>query len=171
MSKIAGFEFPDDAIISDRPAGLKVSRAAGVVGSELEASFLFSCRAFGLPEPRQQWLFADEAFGRRWRFDYAWPEAMVAVEVDGGIWGTGPECPTCEQRQPGRHLTGTGFLADCEKAMAATRLGWALIKFPQPWVDDGKGNPDSDRFEELAEFIAARLPEGGSERAIRGAVG
>lgn len=156
MAKIGGYEIPDEMIVSNRPAsvGAAARLAAGSERSDLEAAFLFACRAFGLPEPAQQVLFADR--GRKWRLDFAWLEARVAVEVDGGIWGTGPECECCGRRQPGRHLTGTGFLEDCEKAMTATRLGWALIKFPQPWVSP---DVDPDRFEELAAFIAGREPQ------------
>ena len=31
---------------------------------------------------------------RRWRFDFAWPARMVAVEIDGGRWApVGPSDP------------------------------------------------------------------------------
>jgi hypothetical protein len=38
-------------------------------------------RAAGLPEPIREYRFAPS---RRWRFDFAWPAAMLAVEVEGG---------------------------------------------------------------------------------------
>lgn len=52
---------------------------------------------------------------RKWRFDWAWPSVKVAVEVHGGEWSGG------------RHGTGSGIVADCEKARAAARLGWIVL--------------------------------------------
>jgi hypothetical protein len=57
-------------------------------------------RAAGLPYPIREFRFHPE---RRWRFDYAWPGAWLAVEVEGGVWTRG------------RHLRGAGFIRDCEK--------------------------------------------------------
>lgn len=54
---------------------------------------------------------------RKWRFDLAWPENKIAMEVEGGVW-TG-----------GRHTRGTGFLKDCEKYNAAASLGWRVFRF------------------------------------------
>lgn len=53
---------------------------------------------------------------RKWRFDYAIPDHMIAVEVEGGVW-TG-----------GRHTRGAGFVADMEKYNSAAALGWTLIR-------------------------------------------
>lgn len=64
-----------------------------------------------LPEP--EFRFHPE---RRWRFDFAWPAQMVALEVEGGIW------------TQGRHIRAGGFVADMEKYNAAASLGWRLFR-------------------------------------------
>lgn len=51
---------------------------------------------------------------RRWRFDFAFPEARVAVEIEGR----------------GRHQTFAGFRADTEKYNTALLLGWRVLRFP-----------------------------------------
>ena len=48
--------------------------------SQLEATFAQQILALGLPEPEREYQF-DEA--RKWKFDFAWPEKRVAVEIDG----------------------------------------------------------------------------------------
>lgn len=53
---------------------------------------------------------------RKWRFDYAIPDHMIAIEVEGGAF-TG-----------GRHTRGAGFVADMEKYNSAASLGWTLIR-------------------------------------------
>lgn len=63
---------------------------------------------------------------RLWRFDFAWPERKVAVEVEGGIWTRG------------RHTRGAGFIGDCEKYNEAARLGWRVFRMPGPWVEGGR---------------------------------
>ncbi len=54
---------------------------------------------------------------RKWRFDYAWPEQKVALEIEGGIWTLG------------RHTRGAGFRADMEKYNEAGRAGWRVFRF------------------------------------------
>jgi very-short-patch-repair endonuclease len=53
---------------------------------------------------------------RRWRFDYAWPEHRIALEVEGGVW------------VGGRHTSGAGFVKDMEKYNEAACLGWRIIR-------------------------------------------
>ena len=70
-------------------------------------------RSVGLPAPVREHRFHPV---RRWRFDYAWIEHKVALEVEGGVW-TG-----------GRHTRGTGFVADIEKYNAAVVAGWRVVR-------------------------------------------
>lgn len=53
---------------------------------------------------------------RKWRFDYAFPERRVAVEVDGGVW-TG-----------GRHINPAGYINDMEKLNTAASMGWLVLR-------------------------------------------
>lgn len=76
-----------------------------------------------IPAPRTEHRFAPP---RRWRFDFAWPDHMVAVEVEGGSWVSG------------RHTTGKGFEADCEKYAEAAILGWRVIRVTPRMIDDGR---------------------------------
>ena len=70
-------------------------------------------RSVGLPAPVREHRFHAV---RRWRFDYAWPQQRVALEVEGGVW-TG-----------GRHTRGAGFLGDLEKYNAAVLAGWRVVR-------------------------------------------
>jgi very-short-patch-repair endonuclease len=66
-----------------------------------------------LAEPLMEYYFHPE---RQWRFDFAWPERKVALEVDGGIW------------TQGRHTRGKGWLNDTEKLNAAASMGWRMLR-------------------------------------------
>lgn len=69
-------------------------------------------KRYGVPAPVAEHRFHPV---RRWRWDYAWPEAKVALEVDGGVW-TG-----------GKHGRGSGIVKDHEKRNAGAELGWRLL--------------------------------------------
>lgn len=62
---------------------------------------------------------------RRFRFDAAWPDALVAAEIDGAVW-TG-----------GRHTSPAGFLRDQEKTNLAGLDGWRVFRFTWKDVDSG----------------------------------
>ena len=70
-------------------------------------------RSVGLPAPVREHRFHPV---RRWRFDYAWIDHKVALEVEGGVW-TG-----------GHHTRGVGFLGDVEKYNAAVLAGWRVVR-------------------------------------------
>ena len=59
---------------------------------------------------------------RKWRFDFAWPEFLVALEIEGGLWSKG------------RHVNPQGFISDCEKYNEASSLGWAVIRCPPTFI-------------------------------------
>ena len=62
---------------------------------------------------------------RKWRFDFCWPDYLVAVEVEGGTWSGG------------RHVTGSGFAKDIEKYNAAAVRGWCVLRFVRSQIEDG----------------------------------
>lgn len=86
----------------------------------LRLSVLQLCRQYDLPEPVAEHRFHPS---RRWRFDFAWPERKVAVEIDGGVWIRG------------RHNHPTGYLADMEKLNAAAEAGWAVYRYATGRID------------------------------------
>jgi hypothetical protein len=97
--------------------------------------FLRALEVRGLPRPEREWKFDAK---RRWRFDYAWPQQMIALEVEGGVW-TG-----------GRHTRGAGFVKDMEKYNRAAVLGWRLLRVtPDKLVSFGT-------FEMLREILGLR---------------
>lgn len=63
---------------------------------------------------------------RKWRFDLAHPGHWIAVEVEGGVW------------RGGRHTSGVGFTADCEKYAEALIAGWAVLRVTTDQVKNGK---------------------------------
>ena len=92
------------------PLPLKATELKGADSARVFRCALFDRR---IQQPIAEYQFAKP---RRWRFDYAWPDAKVALEVDGGVWSRG------------RHVRGSGFLKDMEKLNRATVLGWRVIR-------------------------------------------
>ena len=78
-------------------------------------TFCKFCEELGLAKPVTELKF-DPA--RSWRFDFAWPETRVALEVEGGGW------------IGGRHTSGAGFAADMDKYSEAAAQGWLIIRRP-----------------------------------------
>jgi hypothetical protein len=79
------------------------------------------CEDAGLPVPVLEYRFAPP---RRWRFDAAWIDAKVALEVDGAIW------------RNGRHTRGSGWVKDTEKLNEAACRGWRLLRLQPKQVKD-----------------------------------
>ncbi len=94
------------------------------VPSELEAIAINRIERAGLPAPVREFYFAKP---RMWRFDFAWPDLQVAVEIEGGTWS---------YRTRG-HTSGLGYAANLEKYNAATLLGWWVLRFNDHGVKDG----------------------------------
>lgn len=64
---------------------------------------------------------------RKWRFDFAFPKARVAVEVQGAIFGTGQRCKVCGQTKAGGHTRGAALVKEYEKLNAAALAGWRIL--------------------------------------------
>ena len=67
----------------------------------------------GLPVPVAEHRFDPE---RRWRFDWSWSDAKIALEVEGGVWSGG------------RHTSSAGFVKDMAKYNRAACLGWRVLR-------------------------------------------
>jgi hypothetical protein len=81
--------------------------------SSLEATFALQIKSMNLPEPVREFKFHPS---RKWKFDFAWTDINLAVEIEGGVWSGG------------RHSTGVGFTLDCEKYAEALCLGWRVLR-------------------------------------------
>ena len=103
---------------------------------ELLATQIKFCK---LPEPQREYRFAAEHVGmgpgvkdrlalhmlRDWRFDFAWPACMFAVEVEG------------ISPQGGRHQSVGGVRRDIEKYHAALGLGWTVYRTERGLIKNG----------------------------------
>jgi len=91
--------------------------------SHLEETFYRHLLELNLPTPEREFRFD---FYRKWRFDFAWPEIKLAVEIDGGLY------------QMGRHQRPAGFRNDIEKLNAATLAGWRVLRGDAKMVNSGE---------------------------------
>mgnify|MGYP005844091629 FL=1 len=82
-----------------------------------------ACKDEGIVLPEPEYRFHDT---RKWRFDFAWPDYKVALEVEGGVFNSGPT----------GHTSISGFLKDVEKYNTATMMGWRILRC----VPDGVGS-------------------------------
>ena len=64
--------------------------------------------------------------GRRFRWDFAFCEEKLAIEIQGGTWSGG------------RHTRGGGYEQDCIKAQLAALAGWAVLPFTGSQVVRGE---------------------------------
>lgn len=71
---------------------------------------------------------------RQWRADFAFPDKMLLVEFEGGVFAAG------------RHTRGAGFVADCEKYNAAALLGYHVLRFTDKHVRNGEALVAIEQF-------------------------
>lgn len=88
-----------------------------------EELFAIHCRCNNLT-PVREYVFTPP---RKWRFDFAWPDQKIAVEIDGGTW-VGMS----------RHSRGHGYINDCRKFNAAAIGGWRVLRFTTEMVVSGE---------------------------------
>jgi hypothetical protein len=92
------------------------------------------CQLLGLPVPVGEYRFHPV---RKWRFDYAWPDQKVALEVQGAVF------------VQGRHTRGAGLRKEYEKLNAAAAEGWRVLFILPEQMTNGTA----------IQFIEAKLRE------------
>ena len=102
--------------------------------SALEAELALQIRALGLPEPVREY---QAITGRKFRFDFAWLEHRLLVEVNGGTY------------TKGAHSTGLGIARDYEKANLGVLQGWRVLMF------DGKAVKSGEAVETIRKALEA----------------
>jgi len=96
-----------------------------------EAMLLLQIIDAQLSNPEEEYRFDPS---RKWRFDFAYPDKKIAIEVEGGVF------------QQGRHTRGKGFTADCEKYNRATELGWSVYRYTTQHVKNGEAIQQLNRI-------------------------
>ena len=93
----------------------------------LEELFALQVKLAGLPEPVRQYPAGkvDASTTRKFRYDFAWPEAHILVEINGGTYA-----------HMG-HSTGSGIARDYEKSNLAMLAGWRTFVFDRRMVEAG----------------------------------
>ena len=84
------------------------------LAQQLRAAHIDYWREFTLP-------------GRKYRWDFAFPNHRLMVEVQGGIW-----------RAKGAHNTGDAITRDCEKSAVAAVYGWRTFGVTAGQINSGQ---------------------------------
>lgn len=100
----------------------KLKEAAGAA---LERELGFTFQGYHSKE----YVFRGFSQDRKWRFDLADAESMIAIEIEGG---TGKD-----RTRKSRHLTPVGFEADCHKYGEAAATGWVILRVTPKMIYDG----------------------------------
>ena len=133
-----------DAFAPEHAKEEKNERVRDITPSDI---FLAQVQVFKNLDVRKEYMFA-KSIGRRWLFDFAFPDFMVAVEIEGiiplTVWrafliGREPvvqngrviNVTKCKKLHTvmGRHASVGGFYGDMEKYNTAAQLGWFVIRF------------------------------------------
>ncbi len=88
--------------------------------------FLLLLQAHGIPLPQTEFEFAPP---RKFRADYCWPDAMLIVEREGGIFSRG--------RAGMAHAMPTAILRDMERSNLAQLAGYVYLRYTPRELESG----------------------------------
>lgn len=94
--------------------------------SKLEIEMSYQIRLAGLRPPQREFYAIP---GRQFRFDFAWEEEKLLVEIQGGTFSKAKMA----------HNSGLGIERDNEKRNLATLLGWRVLSIGEKPLKDGRG--------------------------------
>ena len=95
-----------------------------------EQRLIAQLREMQVPDPTPEHVWHDT---RGWRFDLAWPDIMVAVEVEGEV-----------------HRIASRFEGDLVKYTLAAAAGWCVLRYATRKVRDGSAAAD------IAQIVVER---------------
>lgn len=98
--------------------------------SNLESLLLFQLQALKI-EPIREFRFHQK---RRWRFDFAYPEIKMAIEVQGGVFTNGA------------HVRGAFYQKEMEKFRIAAMHGWKVLPYTSPDIRSGNASKEIFKF-------------------------
>lgn len=78
---------------------------------------------------------------RNWRFDFALVTGMegeIAIEIEGGNYGTYDRVGRFQRGTQGGHHRPAGFEKDMRKYNEAAKLGWTVIRFTPNMIIRGE---------------------------------
>lgn len=101
-------------------------------GSYLEERLAIYIERAGYPKPVRELRFHPT---RMWRFDLAYPDRGLAIEIEGGTF----------MARGGRHNRGVGMRQDAEKYNEAALLGWVVVRITGDMFRDGSAFALVDR--------------------------
>ena len=126
--------------------------------SKLEELFALHLRTAGLA-PVSEYRFAAEIVGteagvrkrlveaglKDWRFDFAFVDLKIAIEIEGTTsYGKNKN----GTMRLGRHQTAKGFAEDCKKYNSACLNGWTVLRF------DGRMVRTLEAIDTIKTFLA-----------------
>lgn len=111
-----------------RAKRLALTATQGYIRSQtsLEEKLARRIEGAGLPKPVREFYAVP---GRKFRWDFAWPEFRLLCEVQGVRGSDGHE---------GAHRGITGFTRDCEKQSLAAAHGWRVVVVTGAQATSGK---------------------------------
>lgn len=94
---------------------------------ETHFNWLTQSESWNLPIPEREYRFRGiPPANRRWRFDFAWPDYNIAVEIQGGQYTRG-----------GHARIGKAWL-EHDKMNSAQVMGWIVLQVTPEYV----GSPE-----------------------------
>lgn len=127
-----------------RAAGAGNREVGETMRSPLESLLDQQMRLCRLPAFVTEYRFDNRPKPRNWRFDFAWPDRRVAVEVEGGVWSQG------------RHTRAQGFISDTEKYNAAVMQGWRVLRYTRDAIESGRAITEIEQILQREPATAAR---------------
>lgn len=98
---------------------------------DLEGEYALQIRMAGITEPYRQFKAIE---GRKFAWDFAWPDYKLLVEVNGGTW------------VKSGHSSGSGLNRDATKGNLAAINGWFTMTFTGDHIDDGTALKQTQDF-------------------------